>query len=340
MFTDVAAWIVAFSVLFTVTSTRADEEDRNQVRLIFVGDIMLDDGPGRAIERGVDPFEPFQEIFDEADIVVGNLECVVATTGREYDKPYTFRAHPRVIRLLERHFDALSLANNHTGDFGDEAFAEQLTLLHGRVGSFGGGRNRFEARRPFVIERNGLRIALLGYNEFKPRAFEAGLNDPGVAWSIDEVVLTDLRIARKTHRANVILPFMHWGHEYDAHPDDRQRALSRAMIAAGASAVIGAHPHVTQDAEIHADCPILYSLGNFVFDGFDEPEAKVGWLLRMTVDAEGVVEWNTIVARMDEEGLPKPDLMAASPGGRRGSQEIQLQTANLRWRGTDDRSER
>jgi poly-gamma-glutamate capsule biosynthesis protein CapA/YwtB (metallophosphatase superfamily) len=323
-----SARIAALAVaLMASAPVLASDQPRASVRVIFTGDIMLDDGPGKAVERDIDPFEPFRDVFAEADLVIGNLECVVATTGVEYRKPYTFRAHPRVIPLLVKHFDAVSIANNHTGDFGDEAFAEQLELLSSRVPTFGGGRNRFEARQPLIIEKNDLRIALLGYNEFKPRAFEAGENDPGVAWGIDERILEDLRIARETHRAKIILPFLHWGHEYEPHPDDSQRVRARAMIDAGATAVVGAHPHVTQDVEIHEGRPIFYSLGNFVFDGFDRPEAKVAWLLRLTIDAEGVAEWDTVVARMDAEGLPTPDFTTPSPSGRRGSAEILTRVA-------------
>lgn len=316
-----ALWLATAFPIIVCAETPAPD-DRASVRLIFVGDIMLDDGPGRAVARGIDPFAPFTTIFDEADVVVGNLECVVATTGQPFDKKYTFRAHPRVIPLLKRHFDALSIANNHTGDYGDEAFVEQLDLLHGRVGVFGGGRDQTEARRPLILERHGLRIALLGSNEFKPRAFEAGPDDPGVAWSVDERVLADIRAAREVHRADIVLPYLHWGHEYDAQPDDRQRTFARAMLEAGASAVIGAHPHVTQGAEIVEGRPVVYSLGNFVFDGFDEPEAKVGWLLRTTVDRRGVAEWDTVVIRIDEQGLPRPDATTPGPRGRRDSDAV------------------
>ena len=89
------------------------------VSIAFVGDIMLAESIGPQIRRGRDPFVPFAAQLDAADIRVGNLECVVATHGEaEPDKPYTFRAHPRVLTLLKRHFDALGLANNHSGDYG------------------------------------------------------------------------------------------------------------------------------------------------------------------------------------------------------------------------------
>ena len=133
------------------------------VTLVFAGDIVLDDVAGAMIERGQDPFAAFGSYFRKADIRIGNLECVVATTGSAGDKNFTFRAHPRTLPVLKRHFDALALANNHSGDYGREAFAEMLRLLPAAgLQYFGGGHNLKEAHAPLIIERKGLRIALLG----------------------------------------------------------------------------------------------------------------------------------------------------------------------------------
>jgi poly-gamma-glutamate synthesis protein (capsule biosynthesis protein) len=298
-----------------------------QVRLVFVGDVMLDCLPGQAVARGEDPFADFAPLFRQADLVVGNLECVLATGGERVDKPWTFRAHPRCVPLLARHFHALSLANNHTGDFGKGAFVEQLDRLRGMVGTFGGGRDLQEARAPLLLERRGVRIALLGYNEFKPRDFAAGPGTPGVAWSVDEHVLEDIRLARAVHGADVVIPFMHWGWEHEPDPCDRQRELARRMIDAGADLVIGGHPHVTQGAEYYRGRLIVYSLGNFVFDGFREPEARRGWVLRLTVSKHGLVSWDTVVARMDDQGIPHPDRGVAAPSGVAGLDPIGLRQA-------------
>ncbi|MFO1206232.1 MAG: CapA family protein [Burkholderiales bacterium] len=168
---------------------------------------MLAGTPGTIVKRGGDPFVHFAAILDAADIRIANLECVVAVGGSaEADKPYTFRAHPRTLRVLERHFDAMSLANNHTGDYGPNAFEEMLNLFEGRgIHYFGGGRDLASAHAPLVIERKGLRIALLGYDEFFPRSFEADADKPGIAWSEDEQVRLDIvdaraRLRRRRHR--------------------------------------------------------------------------------------------------------------------------------------------
>lgn len=287
------------------------------VSMVFVGDVMLDDTPGRLVRRGQDPLAPFAKQLASADIRIANLECVVATTGRaEPGKPYTFRAHPRVLGPLKRHFDAVSLANNHSGDFGPQAFAQMLGLLDQKgLAYFGGGRNLAEAHRPLVIERKGLRIALLGYNEFFPRSFEADHNKPGIAWSDDEQVVWDIREARRTHKADLVIPFMHWGVEHAPLANARQRQLARLMIEAGADAVVGGHPHVVQDAETYRGKPIFYSLGNFVFDGFSDADNNTGWLLRLALNRQGVTGWAIERARIDKQGVPHP----AGPGPHSGS---------------------
>ena len=278
------------------------------VSVVFVGDIMLDEMPGKLVKDDQDPFAPFAGILNTADIRIGNLECVVSTHGSaEPGKPYTFRAHPRTLKVLKRHFNALSLANNHSGDFGPVAFTEMLTLLerHG-IAYFGGGANLSQAHMPLVIERRGLRIALLGYNEFFPRSFEADYDKPGVAWSEDEQVRLDIATARTRYHADLVIPMMHWGWENENYASGRQRHLARVMIDAGADAVVGGHPHVTQNIEFYRGKPIIYSLGNFVFNGFADEDNNTGWLLRLDLDHQGVRRWRTFVAHIDSKGIPRP----------------------------------
>ena len=288
-------------------------------RLVFVGDVMLDDGPGQTVVTGGDPLAPFASELRNADYTIGNLECPIATGGTVLDnKLFAFRAHPRVIDVLRGRFDALSLANNHSGDYGKAAFVETMTRLGSAgIAYFGGGMNLEEAHRPLWIERGGLRVAVLAYNEYKPRSFEAGPDWPGVAWSEDSHVIAAIGAARAAG-ADLVIPFMHWGWEGEPNPDARQRALAYRMIEAGADAVVGGHPHVTQGAEIYRGRPIVYSLGNFVFDGFDKPSEKRGWLLRLTLDRQGVVAWETRAAQIDSDGTPFPLSGARTPCGVRG----------------------
>jgi len=284
---------------------------------------VLDDSVGEMIRRGEDPFASFAPFFKGADIRLANLECVVATTGSAGDKNFTFRAHPRTLPVLKRHFDALALANNHSGDFGREAFAEMLGLLkQADQGYFGGGHNLSEAHTPFIIERKGLRIALLGYSEFMPRSFEADYNAPGVAWSEDEQVVADIQKARTVYHADLVIPVMHWGWEDEPNSSDRQRQLAHTMIDAGADAVIGGHPHVTQEIEQYRGKPVIYSVGNFVMEETDNANQRRGWVLRLQLDKQGVRAFDTRVAQISMDGIPQLDRQATSPCWRRGQADV------------------
>jgi len=300
--------IAAFFLAAGNFAAAVDQPMGPTVSLAFVGDILLDELPGKLVKAGRDPFAPFAAILASADIRIGNLECVVATRGAaEPGKPFTFRAHPRTLRVLKRHFDALALANNHSGDFGPEAFSEMLGLLDRQgIAYFGGGANLAQAHAPLLVERHGLRIALLGYNEFFPRSFEADYDKPGVAWSEDEQVRRDIANARDRYRADLVIPMMHWGWEHEPTAGKRQRQLARLMIDAGADAVVGGHPHVIQDVEHYQGKPIIYSLGNFLFDGFSAADNNTGWLLRLELDRQGVRRWRTFVAHIDARGVPHP----------------------------------
>jgi poly-gamma-glutamate synthesis protein (capsule biosynthesis protein) len=301
----------------------------DEVTLAFAGDVMLADLPGESIAAGRDPLSEFADIFSQVDVAVANLECVVSTVGEAVEKPYTFRAHPRVLDVVGRHFGVVSLANNHTGDFGHDAFLEQLALLdNAGIGRFGGGRDCREARRPLLLDRHGLRIALLGYNDFHPREFEAGPSWPGVAWAVDEQVVADIKAARSAHKADLVIPFLHWGEEYDP-ANDRQRALARLLIDSGADVVVGGHPHVTQEVEYYQGKLIVYSVGNCVFDGFDPGPSRQGWILRLRVDKLGLVAWDTVPLQIDDEGTPHLDRERASPGGRRGDERFTMRPARL-----------
>ncbi|HSG21634.1 MAG TPA: CapA family protein [Azonexus sp.] len=293
------------------------------VNLIFAGDIMLDDGPGRFIGQGGDPLTPFAAILKAADYRIGNLECPIAESGSALDnKIFSFRAKPQVLPVLQARFDAVALANNHSGDYGHDAFLDTMRHLdNAGIAYFGGGRNLSEAHKPLWIERKGLKIAVLAYNEFKPRSFEAGPDWPGVAWSEDDHVIADIRAA-KAAGADLIIPFMHWGWENEDKPTQRQQQLARKMIDEGAALVVGGHPHVTQGAETYKGKPIIYSLGNFVFDGFDYPAGQRGWLLRLKLDKSGVIFWDTLAAQMDDDGTPHPVSGAFTPCGRGGEDVI------------------
>ncbi|MSQ69320.1 MAG: CapA family protein [Gammaproteobacteria bacterium] len=287
------------------------------LKLVFVGDVMLDEGPGRVVASGRDPLVNFAPLLASADYAIANLECPVASVGAaKAAKMFAFRAAPATLKPLQGRFQAVSLANNHSGDYGRAAFLQTIALLEqAGVRHFGGGRNLAHAHAPLWIERQGLRIAVLGYNEYKPREFEAGPDWPGIAWSEDWQVVADIRAARAAG-ADLVIPFLHWGWEKEPKPSGRQRQLAHTLIAAGADVVVGSHPHLTQGVEYYRGKLIVYSLGNFVFDGFTTTPTRTGWLLELQLNQSGLVDWRTVAAWLDEEGVPQRLPAARTPCGQ------------------------
>ena len=295
-------YAILLTSLFFLGSASAQQTN---VSMLFVGDLMLDELPGQAIKKGKNPLAAFKAQFASADLRFGNLECVVGSGGTREIKPFTFQAHPRVLNTVKQHFSAVSLANNHSGDFGPEAFGRMLDLLDKKaIRYFGGGHNVRAAHAPFVTEVKGLRIAVLAYDDFFPRSFEALEDRPGVAWADDDQVAFDIRAAKTTHRADIVIVYPHWGWEHEKMASPRQIQLAHLMIDAGADAVVGGHPHVTQNIEMYKNKPIFYSLGNFVFNGFHTEDSQTGWALEMVLSADKKLDWKIHVAKLDKNGIP------------------------------------
>ncbi len=102
-----------------------------------------------------------------------------------------------------------------------------------------------------------------------------------------------------------MIAYPHWGWEGDKIASSNQVQLARFMIDSGADAVVGGHPHVTQNIESYRGKPIFYSLGNFVFDGFDTVDTMTGWALEMLIDQDAKITWQIYEAKLDKNGIPK-----------------------------------
>ncbi len=267
---------------------------------------MLDELPGQYIEEVKNPFSSFDPLFKSADITIGNLECLVGTSGKPEDKPFTFRAHPRVIPILKEYFSAVSVANNHSGDYGLEAFSRMLDLFNQTgLRYFGGGKDIRSAHKPILFEVKDKKIAIPGYNEFLPRSFEALDDRPDIAWNEDGYVTHDIRSAKEFDKADIVIVFPLWGWESEKMASSRQKKLAHLMIDSGDDAIVGGHPYVTQNIEIYKGKPILYSLGNFIFNGFEDEESTTGWVSEMTFSVDSKINWVIHVAKLDKDGIPQ-----------------------------------
>ncbi len=281
------------------------------VVIAAVGDLMLGRSVGWRIAAG-EPGVPFGGVARllEADLTVGNLEAPIADTGEPAAKAYAFRAPIAAAHVLgQAGFDVVALANNHALGYGPEALLQTLDLLAAAgVRGVGAGPDAAAARRPVVVERHGLRLAFLAYVDTPPEgtyrreAWEAGEGKPGVAWLDLGQVRED--VTRAKHGADHVVVLFHWGLEGSAQPSAAQRQAAEAALDAGATLVLGSHPHVLQPVEERGDRLVAFSLGNFVFDGF-EGEANRSAVLRIVLDRQGVRSWEVVPVDI-VDGIPRP----------------------------------
>lgn len=312
-------------VVRAVAALLRAQDQRRQPRVVLdaVGDIMLDRSVGQAMrERGMTyPFEAVQSLLAGSDLRFANLELPLTERGAPAAKRYVFRAPPAAAAALRgAGFTLLSLANNHLPDYGHEGLLDTLAALdQAGIAHTGAGRSQEEAHAPAVVTVNGLRIALLAYvnvpddagSGFSTRAWAAGPATPGVAWGTVEAVRRDVAAARA--QADLVIVSIHAGFEYTAVPNAVQRELAHAAVDAGAMLVLGSHPHVLQGVEFYRGAPIVYSLGNFVFDLDDDDRRQPGLpsvlsaVLRVTLDRSGVRALRFLPVVIDErDGRPVP----------------------------------
>jgi len=296
-------------------------------KVTFVGDVMLaeSEGTGRFIAAGGDPFQHVRYLLMNADLRVANFESSAGTKGQpDPKKPFSFRTTPSAVSKFSEVFNVAGLANNHAADFGRSDFVETIARLK-RSGStpFGGGNNPTEAHQAAMFQVQGINIALLGYLDFFPRWFSAAPGMPGVAWLDEDQMALDIHKA-KADGADVVIVVPRWGTEHEPLANDRQRKMAKAMIDAGADAVVGGHPHVVQDYEIYNEKPIIYSLGNFVFDGFEDEDNITGWMLTVQMDKSGIRSLETHVVRMDMNGSPIPQPALPGPCWEKGQKIVSL----------------
>jgi poly-gamma-glutamate synthesis protein (capsule biosynthesis protein) len=238
-----------------------------RITLIGTGDITLSNGVARIMqERGEDyPFAQIAPFLRQADIAFGNLECVLAKGGERLPKQFNFRAHPNGAQVLQRAgFDIVSLANNHSWDYGKEGLAEMIGHLErAGVKHVGAGCTLSEAHSLRVITVRGVRVGFLAYLGMFPPLIPLRAKEPGVAMGYLHLVRRDVAAARK--KVDFLIVSLHAGIEGAPRRSPRQQSIARTAVDAGADMVIGHHPHVLQDSEIYRDKPIFYSLGNFIF---------------------------------------------------------------------------
>ncbi|WP_242393839.1 CapA family protein [Anaeromyxobacter oryzisoli] len=230
-----------------------------------------------------------RERLRSADLAVANLETTAGDAGRPVAKRYVFRiTSARLKDVRDLGVRAVSLANNHAGDFGPEGLRGTVAALDAEgLGHFGAGADVPPAVSAWYGRVGGVDVAFLAVSLTDADAFQAGPGRTGVAaLPGHERELADA-IAAARARARTVIVLPHWGVEGSPTVTEEQRRRARWLVDRGVDAVVGSGPHVVQGHEMIAGVPVYYSVGNLWFDGPWSPAARIAGIAWLGVNRGG-----------------------------------------------------
>ena len=221
-----------------------------------------------------------------SDISFVNLEAPLCLGGARIQKdgPH-LRAHPDSVEALAKaRFDVIGLANNHIMDFGRDGLRETIAACEqAGIPYVGAGSNISEARKPIVLESNGVKVAIIAAAEYE---FSIATETEAGSAHIDPIDLLEA-MDQARNEADLMLVTIHGGNEYHPLPRPGLRKLCRFLVTRGAHAVICHHPHVAGAYEVYKGGTIIYSLGNLIFDRSKPPLGwDIGYAARLTYSGE------------------------------------------------------
>lgn len=276
-------------------------------KLAFAGDIFF---PDYLLERyakdgitGIISEELLKEM-KMPDLMIANEEFPMGVTGEAMeDKEYTFRLEPSAVGILkELHIDLVTLANNHTLDYGRSTLEETFSILdNADISYIGAGKDLERAKQPYIQKLGNKKIGILGASRVIPVAsWSAGKNSSGVLAAYDPKILLQA-IEETKMSCDIVAVYVHWGIERNEMPEAYQRELAKQFIDAGADLVVGSHPHVLQGIEFYKGKPILYSLGNYIFGA----STKKSVLLKAEINEEDEWELYLVPCKMENYQMQK-----------------------------------
>ncbi len=247
--------------------------------IIIGGDLMLDRGVRLVAEKyGYDSlFATVTPLFKSADIVVVNLEGPITSnksktvlSNGKTGKELIFTFDPKATSsLVKAGISIVSLANNHTDNFGNSGIQEtKKWLSEAGIQWFGDHRN--SSSTELVMSKKGMNIAFVGYH-----AFQKGFDR----------VLDHTKMLSEQGHFVIVMP--HWGEEYATTTSTLVKTQARDLVAAGANVIVGAHPHVVQEKVWMGNVPVIYSLGNLLFDQHFSKDVMKGNLLELKLVRNG-----------------------------------------------------
>ncbi|MGA5300919.1 CapA family protein [Nucisporomicrobium flavum] len=306
-------------LLLTAAACASDSNDTTpqtasaavpEVTLTFAGDVHFEGRVDKLLANPATAFGPIATELAEGDLTFVNLETAITGRGKPEPKRYLFRARDAAVPALKAAgIDAVSLANNHSLDYGRQGLADTMTAARkGGIGTIGAGKNVAEAYKPWRRTVRGVRLAVFAFSQVDDLAAEwaAGDTKAGLAMAFDtDRALAAVRAARADSDLVVVLP--HWGTEGDRCPNRLQRDFADGLVKAGADIIVGAHAHVLQGAGRSGKAYIAYGLGNFLWysSGLFQPYSARAGVLRLTVRDRQVVRSEFVPTVVSGTGQPK-----------------------------------
>jgi hypothetical protein len=261
----------------------------------------------------VNPFLRQRPLLGDADLAIINVETALGSATDKQSKTFTFRSPVKFAEFMgEAGVDVGSLANNHALDFGDQGLLDSIDILRDAgVTPIGAGVNLKAALEPSTHTIKGTKVAVFGASQVIPApGWVATGNSIGIASAgkhrIDKAttrLLDAVTTARATH--DVVIVYMHWGIERSVCPSPIQIELGKLLRDAGATAVVGAHPHVLQPIVRDPTGVVAYSVGNFIWDPRSGITGDSG-LLELRFDGATLAGVNFHPHRLDGQGWAVP----------------------------------
>ncbi len=280
---------------FTVENPPTDFLKEKEIKLFFVGDLMLDRGVELKVKReaGGDfkfVFSKIEKELKKADLLFGNLESIISDKGTNVGSKYSFRSDPESMEALTyAGFNIISLAHNHALDYTNKALEDCMERLKEAGIDYVGAGNKEEAFSLKIKEVDDLRIGFLAFTDLGTEYWKAGEESVGIAW-VKEAPREIISKAKE--KVDILVVSFHSGKEYIIEPESSKISLFKEIIESGADLVVGHHPHVVQPIEKYKQGWIAYSLGNFVFDQNFSEETMEGLLLEVLIKGKVIKEVN------------------------------------------------
>lgn len=247
--------------------------------------------------------DELENLFKLSDFNIVNLESPVTKDIKEHKIVKTgphLNGSPNTFSILKKlNIDLITLANNHIMDYGSTGLNETiLGCQRNLIDYVGAGTSIKKAMKPYLIERDNLKISILNFAENEWASAEE--NKPG-ANPLD--IISNLRqIKEAKGKSDYVIVIIHGGHEYFHLPSPRMLKQYRFYAENGASVIIGHHSHCISGFEEYKGVPIFYSLGNFLFTMKSEYDAwYTGLILQLNFDSKSKISYKLIPVCQNRE---------------------------------------